>query len=92
MEASHVAIVLIVSFASNLPLGKWRTYQRKFSWQWFLAIHASIPIVVALRIGLGVSLVLIPAGIACAILGQVVGARLPFPRKGAPVPVEGGKR
>lgn len=35
--------------AANLPCGAWREHTRKFSPQWFLAVHATIPFVAMLR-------------------------------------------
>jgi len=35
--------------AANLPCGAWREHTKKFSPQWFLAVHATIPFVAMLR-------------------------------------------
>ena len=72
--AWKILIVSIVCFAVNIPLGVWREHTKKFSWQWILAIHASIPLIIALRIGLKLHPVAIPINIAAAVLGQLVGA------------------
>lgn len=37
------------AIAANLPCGMWREHTRKFSPQWFLAVHATIPFVASLR-------------------------------------------
>ena len=37
------------AIAANLPCGVWREHTTKFSPQWFLAVHATIPFVAALR-------------------------------------------
>ena len=37
------------AIAANLPCGAWREHTRKFSPQWFLAVHATIPFVAMLR-------------------------------------------
>ena len=73
--AWKILIVSIVCFAVNIPLGVWREHTKKFSWQWILAIHASIPLIIALRIGLKLHPLAIPINIASAVLGQLVGAR-----------------
>jgi hypothetical protein len=70
-----IGILLLAAFTINLPLGWWRRGQRRFSAPWFLAIHASIPFLVATRFALGLSVWMIPAEIAFAIVGQVTGAR-----------------
>ncbi len=69
----QIALVSLVSFVVNLPLGAWRERTRKFSWQWFLAIHASIPLIIVLRIALALPLIALPINIAAAVLGQYLG-------------------
>jgi len=68
-----ILLVSLLCLILNVPLGIWRERCRKFSWQWFLAIHASIPLIIALRIGLRLHWVAIPINIAAAVLGQFVG-------------------
>lgn len=75
-----IILVSLVSFIVNIPLGKWRERTRKFSWQWFLAIHASIPLIIALRIALKLHPLAIPLNIAAAVAGQFVGS-LPEKKK-----------
>ena len=72
---AKIALVSVICFLVNIPLGMWREHTRKFSWQWILAIHASIPLIIALRIGLHLHPVAIPINIAAAVLGQLIGAR-----------------
>lgn len=72
--ALKIALVSLLCFLVNIPLGAWRERCKKFSWQWILAIHASIPLIIALRIGLKLHPVAIPINIAFAILGQALGA------------------
>ena len=73
--AWKILVVSLICFAVNIPLGVWREHTKKFSWQWILAIHASIPLIIALRIGLKLHPLAIPINIAAAVLGQLVGAR-----------------
>ena len=73
-----IGLLLLLAFAINLPLGWWRCRRQKFSPSWFLAIHASIPFLVATRFALGLSLWVIPAEIAFAVVGQFTGARVDF--------------
>jgi hypothetical protein len=40
-------IVLII----NIPFGYWRANVRRFSLQWFLAVHIPVLFVIALRLG-----------------------------------------
>jgi hypothetical protein len=68
--------ILLVSLACllvNIPMGAQREKCRKFSWQWFLWIHASIPLIIALRVWLQLPPIAIPINIAAAVLGQCIG-------------------
>lgn len=64
------------AFFANVPLGYLRQGVRRFSRLWFFYIHASIPLIIVLRLWLGYSWKLIPLTLGCAVLGQIVGARL----------------
>lgn len=77
MEWAWIALLLAVALAVNVPLGMWRRGMRRFSPAWFLAIHASIPLLIALRLALVGTNWVIPPEIALAVVGQVVGMRLP---------------
>lgn len=69
-----ILLVSVVCFLVNIPLGAMRERSKKFSLAWIVWVHASIPLIVALRIGLHLHLIAIPINIAAAILGQIVGA------------------
>ena len=62
----------------NVPFGYWRAGLRKFSPLWFVAIHAPIPIAVALRmsLGMGFQAKTLPLFVAAYFAGQFLGARL----------------
>ena len=77
MEWAWIALLLAVALTVNVPLGIWRRGMRRFSPAWFLAIHASIPPLIALRLALVDTNWVIPPEIALAVVGQVVGMRLP---------------
>ncbi|KAL4426147.1 hypothetical protein ABPG77_007429 [Micractinium sp. CCAP 211/92] len=62
--------------AANLPCGMWREHTRKFSPQWFLAVHATIPFVAMLRKAVLMPKWAILLTVAGAIAGQNVGARM----------------
>ncbi|WP_439184533.1 hypothetical protein [Carboxylicivirga taeanensis] len=70
-----VVYVSLASLGINLILGKYRANYKKMSWPWWLLIHASIPILVPLRIGLDIPVIFIPLFIVIAIIGQFLGAR-----------------
>jgi hypothetical protein len=76
MYSTSVAVLLVLAFGANLPLGWWRRSRRRFSPAWFFAIHASIPVLIATRFIFGISYWIIPAEIAAAVAGQVAGSRL----------------
>jgi hypothetical protein len=77
MEAVIILIaVVLFTFLINIPLGMWRESVRKFSLAWIIAIHASVPLVIALRIWLDVSYWAVPFLIGIAIGGQFVGAKI----------------
>lgn len=68
--------VAFFSFIVNIPLGKWRSKYKKFTIPWWLIIHASVPLIIALRIWLGTPRMLIPFFILLAVLGQLTGRKL----------------
>ncbi|MDX2493389.1 MAG: hypothetical protein QNK27_00305 [Desulfuromusa sp.] len=70
-----LVILLLFSFASNLPLGYLRESSRKFSLRWFVLVHASIPFIIALRTILGFSWYWVPFTLACAVAGQLLGGQ-----------------
>ena len=70
-----ILLVSALCLVINIPLGARRERSRKFSWQWILWIHASIPLIIALRIGLQLDMIAIPINIAAAVAGQIIGAK-----------------
>jgi hypothetical protein len=46
----------IFIFFLNIPFGYWRENTKKFSLHWFLAVHIPVPIIVAIRLILGIKL------------------------------------
>ena len=70
--------VALLVFLLNLPFGYWRASSKKFSRQWFLAVHLPVPLVIALRIysGLGWKLISFPVLVGAFFLGQFVGGKV----------------
>ncbi len=68
-----IVLVAAVCLLVNLPMGRMRERSRKFSWQWIAWIHASIPLIVVLRLWLKLPWVAIPINIAAAVAGQFLG-------------------
>lgn len=60
----------------NIPLGYIRENTPKFSLSWLFWIHASIPLIIYLRLTLGTSKIFIPVCIYLAIVGQIWGSRM----------------
>jgi hypothetical protein len=81
-EPLAYALALFATFAVNVPFGYWRARVRKFSPVWFVAVHAAVPLVVALRFALGLPFrwVMFPLFVAAYFGGQTVGARLRTPQ------------
>jgi hypothetical protein len=70
------AVAIVVATAVNLPFGAWRATVRKFSWQWFLAIHLPIPLVIVMRLSFGLGWWFVPFMLASAVAGQLLGSWL----------------
>ncbi|MGE5402660.1 MAG: hypothetical protein ACM3S2_19865 [Ignavibacteriales bacterium] len=72
-----LVLVGIMVFLINLPFGYWRSKVKKFSVQWFLAVHMSVPFVYTIRVyaGIGWHLVTFPVLIGSYFMGQFIGAR-----------------
>lgn len=73
-----LALAAAIVFLLNLPFGYWRAGLRKLSTAWFVAIHAPVPLVVALRWGLGLPFrwTTLPLFVVAYFAGQWAGARL----------------
>lgn len=77
LQVTILGLILITTatFALNLPFGYYRGGTAKFSFMWFLYIHAPIPAIFVLRTLAGFSIKYVPIFIVGAILGQVIGRR-----------------
>jgi hypothetical protein len=73
-----ILFVTICVLLINIPFGYWRVGVRKFSPAWFLAVHAAVPLVVALRYAAGLRFrwATLPLFVVAYFAGQSVGARL----------------
>ncbi|MBK7104304.1 MAG: hypothetical protein IPH62_03375 [Ignavibacteriae bacterium] len=73
-----IFIVAISVFLINLPFGYWRSKVKKFSPQWFLAIHLPVPFVILLRIysNIGFEFYTYPILIGSFFLGQFFGKNI----------------
>ena len=69
--------VIAATFILNVPCGYWRAGVRKFSLQWFFAVHAMVPAVIGMRYAAGLPFRwdLLPLFVAAYFGGQYVGSR-----------------
>lgn len=51
---SKLVIISLIVFVLNIPFGYWRANVRRFSLQWFMAIHIPVPFIVGLRLLSGI--------------------------------------
>ncbi len=62
----------------NIPFGLWRSRVKKFSKQWFFAVHLPVPVIVGTRLFLEIPLTLksFPFFVASYFTGQMIGGRI----------------
>jgi len=79
----RLLIALSVTLIVNIPFGYWRAYAKrnKRRFEWFLAIHAPVPLIAILRKWSGVSLsaehvALIALFVAMYFIGQRLGGKI----------------
>ena len=75
LQQNSYLIVALSALIVNIPLGYIRESSPKFSVQWLFWIHASIPLIIYVRISLGTSKWFIPVCIFLAVVGQIWGGR-----------------
>ena len=68
-------ILSLTAFWANIPMGYIRANCPQFSFRWLFWIHASIPLIIFMRVTLGTSQWFIPVCIFWAIAGQIIGGR-----------------
>jgi len=74
--ALRVALLLALAGAINIPLGYWRQGCEKFSAGWFFFVHISIPVIIILRLKMGLAWPFIPFSLMGAVSGQIAGGRV----------------
>jgi hypothetical protein len=79
----HIIEAAVLVFVLNLPFGYWRANVKKFSFQWLLAIHIPVPIVITIRLlsGIGFDWYSFPVFILGFFLGQFLGGKIHQSRK-----------
>ncbi|KAG0502982.1 hypothetical protein HPP92_003054 [Vanilla planifolia] len=78
LPAKMLAIALL-GMAANVPLGIWREHTKKFSPQWFVAVHSAVPFVAMLRKSVLMPKTAMAFTIAASILGQTIEPELRNP-------------
>lgn len=73
-----MTLIALISLALlvNLPLGYLRSRSRRFSGQWFLWVHLSLPLIVTCRLLLGFGFAIVPLLLLAAITGQLLGGKI----------------
>mmetsp|Transcript_12376 Transcript_12376/g.26732 ORF Transcript_12376/g.26732 Transcript_12376/m.26732 type:complete len:409 (-) Transcript_12376:598-1824(-) len=77
-QALPIKVVAVMGTAAalNVPCGMWREHTKKFSFDWFVAVHATIPFIAMLRKAVIMPKYAILFTIAAAVAGQAMGARM----------------
>ena len=75
---STLILISLLVFVLNVPFGYWRANVKRFSAQWFMAIHIPVPFIVALRLlsGVGFGWQTYVFLVGAFFLGQQFGSRL----------------
>ncbi|MGC2063603.1 MAG: hypothetical protein WA610_11550 [Thermodesulfovibrionales bacterium] len=79
--SSKLAIVIVLCSLTtmiNLLFGFLRNRTRKYSINWFLCIHAAIPIIFLARTSSHLGLGFIPLFVLAALTGQILGGKIEF--------------
>jgi hypothetical protein len=66
-------------FMMNIPFGYWRGNTQKFTLDWILAVHTTVPFIVLMRWEFGYGLVILPISVIAFFSGQLLGAKLRHP-------------
>lgn len=73
---SKLILIGLLVLIINIPFGYWRANVRRFSLQWFLAIHIPVPFIVGLRLAsdLGFAWYTYVVLVSAFFLGQQAGS------------------
>jgi len=79
-------LIAFITLIINVPFGFWRQGLQKFSVNWYIAVHAAVPIVIAMRILAGIEWRIATIGflVLSYFLGQLIGSKLRKKFKPAP--------
>ncbi len=79
----NILLLTIFTFIVNIPFGYWRSNVRKFSLQYFLAIHIPVALIVLFRFltGTGFEVDTLFFTVPAFFLGQLTGSKIYLFRK-----------
>ncbi|MBK8005818.1 MAG: hypothetical protein IPK12_18355 [Gemmatimonadetes bacterium] len=74
----RILLLTLLIFLVNLPFGYWRAGLRKLSATWFVAIHAPVILIIAMRLALHMPfrVITLPLYVLAFFSGQSVGGWL----------------
>ena len=75
-KLSLITGLFTLSFILNIPMGALRAHTRKLSLNWFVCVHATIPVIYFGRMFSGLDFRFVPIFITAAVLGQIWGGRM----------------
>jgi hypothetical protein len=73
---SAILLLFVFTLLLNLPFGYARSKAKRYSFRWFLFIHAPIPIIFIVRTFSHIQLIYIPIFVVAAVIGQIAGGKL----------------
>jgi hypothetical protein len=73
---SGIFLLVLFSFAINLPFGYLRSRTRRYSFKWFAYIHLPVVVIIIARLMSHTDYPFIPLFVAAAIAGQYFGGRI----------------
>ena len=73
-----IAALFAFTLLLNLPFGYARARTIKYSFRWFLYIHAPIPFIFIARTFSHIQIIYIPIFVIAAVIGQILGGKLEF--------------
>jgi hypothetical protein len=73
---SAILLLFVFTLLLNLPFGYARSKAKRYSFRWFLFIHAPIPIIFIARTFSHIQLIYIPIFVVAAVIGQIAGGKL----------------
>lgn len=72
-------LYICLVFGMNIPFGYWRGNTQKFTLDWILAVHTTVPFIVLMRWEFGYGFLILPVSVLAFFIGQLLGARLRHP-------------